>query len=709
MSAPLLSPNWYRVSGLRPRLRAGVTVARHKVRGETWVVLTDPVSGQHHRFDTPAWALLAGCDGRRTLDEIWAARCDADIAPTQEEALRIVGQAFSANLLLGDVPPEASAVMRARRRERAQRRKGGINPLAFRVPLWDPDAFLGRHVRACAWLFSRGTFAVLVCVVMAALLLLAVRGAEFATHAAQLAGSTRFWLLGWLVYPLLKALHELAHAFAVKRHGGEVHAIGVTLLLLVPVPYVDASAAVAFADKRKRAVVAAAGIAVELALAAIALVLWALLEPGWARDIAVAVVLIGGVSTLLVNGNPLLRFDGYHVATDLLELPNLATRSALWWRTLLRRAHGAAAAQPLQAAPGERGWLIAYAPLSLAMQALLMGAAVVVLARWSGHAAAAVALIALWLMVLGPLLRGLWWVLQSPELHGSRARALGTALAATAAVMTLLTAAPLPSRSHAPGLVWLPDDAFVRTRSEGFVEAIEARDGVRVEAGAVIARLSDDSLGARLQGVRSELERERIEFALRFGSDALASMQAADRIARLEAESRELQQRHDGLTVRAPRAGRLVLDAQRLRVGQYMRQGDLLAQVLPDGEPLVRAYVANDDIARITAAGTTVEVTLADGGADWTARLTPPGSAAGRALPSAALGEAAGGSIALDPSDATGRTAAEPRLQLELHLPPQAQAPIGARVLVTFDHGHAGLIELATQSLRRLFLRQFDS
>lgn len=709
----LLSPHWYRVSGLRPRLRAGVRIARHQVRGETWVVLTDPVSGQHHRFDGNAWALLAGCDGKRTLDEIWAVRAQADVAPTQDQTLRLVGQAFAANLLLGDIPPEAAAVMRGRQRERAQRRRAAVNPLAFRVPLWDPDAFLGRHARACGWLFGRTALWALVGALLVALAVLVVQGESFARHAEQLAGSTRLWLLAWLLYPLLKAVHELAHAFAVKHFGGEVHAIGVTLLLLTPVPYVDASAAAAFADKRKRAVVAAAGIGAELALAALALVLWVLLQPGWTRDIAAAVVLIGGVSTLLINANPLLRFDGYHVASDLLELPNLASRSALWWRTALRRLLGARTALMPHIAPGERGWLVAYAPLSLVMQALLMAAAVLVAAQWSGWLAAALALISIWMMLLAPLLRGLWWVLCAAELHGTRARALTVSLAAITAAAALFTGLPVPDRSHAPGLVWLPDDAFVRCRSEGFVEAFRAADGQWVQAGAVIAVLSNDGLLARLKVVQAELEHARIEQVLRFAADALGSSQAADRIAQLEAERGELEQRREALQVRAQRAGRLVLDPQRQRVGMFMSQGQLLAQVLPGGVPLVRAFVANDDIARVNATGTRASVTLAQGGGDWPARPSRQGPGAGggahRALPSAALGEPAGGSIAIDPSDTSGRTAAEPRLELELHLPDGTPATIGARVLVTFDHGSSGFIDLAAQALRRLFLRQLGS
>ena len=117
----------------------------------------------------------------------------------------------------------------------------------------------------------------------------------------------------WFSYPLVKGLHELGHAFAVKRWGGEVHEIGILFLVFMPVPYVDASAASVFPGKRRRMVVGAAGIAVELFLAAIAIFVWVSVEPGWTRHVAYSVMLVGGVSTLLFNGNPLLRFDGYYV------------------------------------------------------------------------------------------------------------------------------------------------------------------------------------------------------------------------------------------------------------------------------------------------------------------------------------------------------------------------------------------------------------
>ncbi len=126
------------------------------------------------------------------------------------------------------------------------------------------------------------------------------------------------------VYPIVKSLHELGHAYATKVWGGEVHEVGVMLLVFIPVLYVDASASAAFRQKHRRIVVGAAGIMVEMALAAIALIVWIYAAPGLGRTVAFNVILIGGVSTLLFNGNPLLRFDGYYIFSDLIEIPNLA-------------------------------------------------------------------------------------------------------------------------------------------------------------------------------------------------------------------------------------------------------------------------------------------------------------------------------------------------------------------------------------------------
>lgn len=709
---PLLSPNWFRVAGLRPQLRPGVSVSVQRVRGQTWTLLTDPASGRHHRFNAAAHALLRACDGRQTLEAIWTARVAeaGDDAPTQGETIRLMAQAFGANLLVGDIPPDAQALIH-RQRQTRRRRRARLNPLAWRVGLWNPDALLERIAPAFGWLLAPLARWVIGLLAVLALVGLLVQGEALARAlGGQLAaGQGRLLLLMWLAYPPVKALHEAAHALVTKLHGGRVSEVGVALLFLNPVPYVDASASAAFPRRGQRVAVAAAGIVVELLVAGAALLAWLALEPGLARDLALAVVGVAGLSTLLVNGNPLLRFDGYHVLCDAAELPNLAQRSTRWWADLARRRLLWLPLPPMPAAPGERPWLIAYAPLSWVARGLLSVALATALAAWSAPLGLLVLAYALWGLLGQPLLAMLRWLARAPEAEGRRGRTAALAGAAAVGVLAAVVAVPLPDRTSAPAVVWLPDDALVRLETEGELQLLHRRDGEAVVAGEVIAQLDNPPLRLELQQARSALAQQRVARAQKFEQSAAALAVADDEIARLEAQVARLAQRVDALTVRTRTGGRLVLDAARVRPGQHLAQGELIAQVLPGGAPLVRALVRQEDVALVRQAGAEARVELAHGeGGLLPARLLLAAPGASLQLPSPALGEAAGGAVPLDPQDPDGLTAREPRFQFDLLLAEGTPAHVGARARVVFDHGRAPLASLAWRGLRQAFLRHFE-
>lgn len=712
MSRPsLLSPHWYRVAYLKPRLRSGVRISRQPVRGQIWYVLTDPVSGRHHRFNGLAYALVAGCDGKHTIDEVWAQRVDADgdDAATQAQAIEVFAKAFGANLLTGEVSPDADAVMKAQRRRRMQRRRAMLNPLSFRLPLWDPDAFLSAHVDELRWVFGAAARWLVWALILLGAVLLAWNFGDLARHAGTHLGHSRMLVLLWIAYPIVKALHELAHAFAVKAYGGEVHEVGVTLLLLTPLPYVDASASIAFEDKQRRIVVAAAGVVVEFVLASMALALWLLLQPGLVRDACFAVAVVGGLSTLAINGNPLLRFDGYHAFCDAFELPNLAQRSTRWWQAVFKRVALGSDHQGAESVAGrERAWLAIYAPASWLYRSALTLALALALADWNRWLGLSLLALALWWMLAGPLAATIRWLIGSVELRGRRVRAWALSGGALAACVVLAAAVPLPYRTLAPGVVWLPDEALVRPGVDGFVEKVLVRDGEMVAAGTPLLRLSNEPLQLELARVEAELQQQQVERYASLDADALRAGIAADRSVALSAERERLAARVAALEVRAGVTGRVAIDSRRLVAGQFLRQGQIAAHVLPPGAPLVRVSVANDDIAHVREHAGAIEVALAHGAgeslpAQWL-RAVPRGTTA---LITPALGEAAGGPIALDPADKQGRQALEPRFEVEVRLPEGTLAHVGARAWVTFAHGEASAAAQAAQFLRRAFLRHF--
>ena len=337
---PIRSSLWYRVADLRPRLVARARLHRHRYRGEVWYLLQDPASGRVHRFVPAARLVLAAMDGRRSVQDLWslAGRHLGHDAPSQDELIQLLGQLHAADLLRTDVPPDALELFdRGQREARAKRRRSWSNPMALRIPLWDPGRFLDRHVIWWRRLWGRPGAALWLAAVLPALLLLPSRWPEL-THnlSDQVLQADNLLLLG-MVFPLVKGLHELGHATATRARGGEVHDMGVMLLVLMPVPYVDASSATVLRSRWWRATVGAAGMLVELFIAALAFYLWLAVEPGLVRAVCFNVMLVAGVSTLVFNGNPLLRYDAYYILADLVELPNLAQRAASYWGYLAER------------------------------------------------------------------------------------------------------------------------------------------------------------------------------------------------------------------------------------------------------------------------------------------------------------------------------------------------------------------------------------
>src|SRR6478672_3160193 len=310
----LFSPSWYRVAELKPRLRGHLRVHRHQYRGQRWYVLEDLLSRRMHRFNPPAHYVLGLMDGRRTLQELWdlATTAFGDDAPTQDEMIRLLAQLHAADVLQSDVEPDVAELLRrARRTRRGKWMQRYLSPLALRFPLFDPDRLLARTLPWYRPIFSRAGFLVWLAIVAAAAVLALGHWKELSEDVTDRVLAPQNLLLMALVFPLVKLVHEFGHGCAVKAWGGEVHDMGVMLLVLMPVPYVDASASSTLREAHRRALVGAAGVMAELVLAALALLFWLELEPGVARAVAYDVMLIAGVSTVLFNGNPLLRFDGY--------------------------------------------------------------------------------------------------------------------------------------------------------------------------------------------------------------------------------------------------------------------------------------------------------------------------------------------------------------------------------------------------------------
>jgi putative peptide zinc metalloprotease protein len=713
MAESLFSASWYRVAGLTPRLRSHAEIHRHRYRGQTWYVLEDRSTERFHRFSSSAYLVIGLMDGRRTVQELWdvATARLGDDAPTQDEMIQLLAQLHAADVLQCDAPPVAAELLQ--RGERQRRRLWQMrlfNLLAFRIPLWDPDRFLNRVVPWVRPLVGWTGSALWLAVVGPALVLVAVHWSALTGGVVDRVLTPQNLLLLWLCFPVVKALHELGHAVVTKAFGGEVHDMGVMLLVLTPVPYVDASSAWAFRDKRQRMAVGAAGMLVELFLAALALGAWLAAEPGTVRAIAYNVIFIAGVSTVVFNANPLLRYDGYYILSDYLEIPNLRSRASAYLGYLAERyLFGRGEAEFPGATPGERGWFVVYAVLSFVYRTLVAVAIVLFIASRLFFVGVLLAIGAAAGWVGAPLVKGTRYLVSSPRLRRVRRRALAVSGAAFAAVVALIGLAPAPSRTQTEGVIWLPDEAIVRAGTEGFIEAFVARPGSHVRRGDPLIRSSDPQLTARLRIAEARV----VELEARYAAE-----RPADRV-KAEIIKEELQYAAETVTRARQRAGELVIRSRAEGTfvvpqaedlpGRFAKRGELLGYVVAGPIATVRAVVAQEDVELVRHRTRAVEIRLAERVAEVVlavVRREVPG--ASERLPTAALGSLGGGRIAVDPANAEGVKALSTVFQVDLELPASARAfHVGERVHVRFDHGWEPLAAQWYRKLRQLFLARF--
>ena len=707
---------WYRVAALRPQLLARAKLHRHRYRGKVWYLLQDPANGRVHRFSPGARLLLAGMDGQRSVAELWALaqRQLGEDAPTQDEVIQLLGQLHSADLLQTDVSPDAlEAFERGARQAAQKRRRSWANPMAVRIPLWDPGRVLDRYAQLWPMLWSRGGLAVWVVVVLPALLLLPAHWPALTGNLSDRVLQVDNLLLLWLVFPLIKFLHEMGHATATRAGGGEVHDMGLMLLVLMPVPYVDASTATVFRSKWRRATVGAAGMVVELFLAALAFYVWLAVEPGLVRALAFNIMLVAGVSTIIFNGNPLLRYDAYYILADLIEMPNLSQQASRHWGYLAQRyVLRADGATPVARSLSEAAWLTLYGAASTFYRILVTIAIALFIGTRFFFIGIVLALWAIVMMAGVPLFKVLMAMNSRAGLRELRGRAWAIGAATVATLALLLGVVPLPLRSQAEGVVWLPEQATLRAGGSGFVVSHLARPGSQVDSGQPLIASRDPSIEAQVAMLAARVAELEAQYSLEFVNDR----SRADMVRKqLAAESQALaraRERAAALVVASQGAGRFVVERPEDQAGRFHRQGEVLGFVLDSQvRPLVKVVVAQADIDSVGLPGGGVQMRLAhEPAVVIEGRIVRQQPAGKNELPSRVLTVDGGGRIATDPRDAQGLRALERVFQIDVEaLGDAAMAPLyGQRVHVRFDHPPLPLAVQWYRSLRRLLLAHFD-
>jgi putative peptide zinc metalloprotease protein len=503
------------------RMRPDLSARIQKYHGEAYWVVKEPVGLNYFRFHEEEFAILQMLDGRTSLDEI-KERFESEFAPqkiTFQDLQQFIGMLHRSGLVISEASGQGRQ-LRKRRDEKKRKELLGkfTNIFAIRYRGVDPERFLNWIYQYTSWMFHPVCVFLCIALGLSALLLI---GVQFDVFRARLPAFHEFfdprapskWLYLALVMAVVKILHELGHGLSCKHFGGECHEIGFMLLVFTPCLYCNVSDSWMLPSKWRRAMIGAAGMYVEAVLASIATFLWWFSDPSTLMNqMSLNVMFICSVSTLVFNGNPLLRFDGYYIMMDLTEIPNLRQKSTeVLKRFLVNLCLGLE--QPENPFLPQKNrfffgfytvaavcyrWLVVLS-ICMFLNKVLEPYGLKVIGRIIGA-----------LGFFGLVVQPLWqlgkFFYMPGRMHKVKKARLITSLAAVSGVIAAVVFVPLPHSVKCTFEVGPRDAASVYVDVPGQVYELKVREGERVDEGQELVLLSNPDLERRVLDLEGRLK-----------------------------------------------------------------------------------------------------------------------------------------------------------------------------------------------------------
>jgi putative peptide zinc metalloprotease protein len=613
----------------------------------TWT-LHDPVRNRFYRLGWRECEIITRWDAGTAAEIATRIAAETTLRVDQEDIQQLARFLFSCDLLRAASPSATDAMLGKWQRQRSSWGRWLLhNYLFMRIPLFWPDRFLTAAYPYVSFVYSRAFALAIVATGTAGLFLVIRQWDNFlATFVDMLSlqGAVYFGM----TLAGLKAIHEFGHAFTAKRFGCRVPTMGVALLVMIPVLYTDANDAWKLTSRGQRLAIGLAGVAAELCCAAIAALAWGFLPNGTTRSLAFLIATSTWLTTILLNLSPFMRYDGYYVLSDYLELPNLHSRAfalAQWW--MREKLLGLGDPPPEELPPRRRDFLVAFALLTwLYRFSLFLGIAAIIYAFAVKVLGVAMMVVEIGYFVLYPVLWELsvWWTRRA-DLRWSR-RTILTAGVGVAVVVALLV--PWRSSIDAPAMLKSRQHVGVFVPEFGArVAEVNVRNGDAVEPGAMLVRLVSPDLDYKLAQARTTMD--ILEWQIGAGganADLLArSLVTAQEYSAALAEYRALSDQKARLNVTGPMVGMAVDVADGLDPGTWLPPKTQVLSVIDPAAVLVEAYVDEADLDRIAKGASAVFFAEADSRLDIALKVDEIAPSSTRVLTDQTLASVFGGPI----------------------------------------------------------------
>src|SRR3954451_16117166 len=499
------------------RMRPDLKARRQRYQGRIYWVVKDPVGLQYFRFEEEEYAILQMLDGQSSLDEI-ADRFERDFPPQTiktEELQQFIGMLHRSGLVITDAPGQGQQLVKRRAERKRQERLATLtNILSLRFKGVDPERFFNFIYPFIRWFFSVPAMIACITIGLCALSLIIVQFDLFHSRLPDFHYFFRAqnWLWLALTLCVTKVLHEFGHGLSCKHFGGECHEIGIMFLVLTPCLYCNVSDSWMLPNRWHRAAIGAAGMYVELVLASICTFIWWFTEPGPVYYTCLNVMFISSVSTVMFNANPLLRYDGYYILSDILEIPNLRQKAS----TILNRKLGKwclGLEEPEDPfLPQRRQWLFATYTIASAIYRWVVTFSILYFLNrvFEPSGLKVIGRIIALGALYGLLIQPLWTMYKFFKVPGRLGKVKSVRIYATMLVIIGAIAGigfvPFPTHIYCPLEVQARDAKSVYVKVDGILEKTFVRAGDHVDKGQLVAQLRNVDIDYKIAQLTTELD-----------------------------------------------------------------------------------------------------------------------------------------------------------------------------------------------------------
>lgn len=588
---------------VRIRLRPDLNFTVQRYEGRLFHVVKDPVSMRYYRFKEHERYLLGLMDGKHTLEEAQKS-FEQRFRPerlTLEDLEAFTSQLLQAGLAQNETPGAGKQIFdRFKKRKRKMLLNQLMNVLYIKVPVLDPDALLNKMVKPLGFIFTRWFLMLSILFMLSALFLVMSQWNSFISKLPAYHEffnlKTVFYL--WIALGAVKIIHEFGHGLSCKKFKGEVHEMGALFLVFSPCLYCNVSDSWMLPNKWHRIIISAAGIYVELIIAAMATFVWWWSEPGgFVNNMSMSIMVVCSVSTVIFNANPLMRFDGYYVLADWLEIPNLREKANRFLLSVVQE-YGLGIEVPPQPymTRGRQALFITYAIVSYLYRWFITFAVLVFMFTFLepyklGAISFILGIASAVTMVGQPLYQLFQNVHKRGRLPDMKTRNVGISAILLAIAIAGVLFIPLPMRVK--GVAYITFNPLEAAKIEtpefgGFLKELVVEDGQTVKTGDIIAVLQNPQLDIQLklneQGQALRIKQlDTLNAHLTSGSSdpkiASEISTTKNEIQSLKNVSKQLMQIKEQLVVRATRHGIITRLIQKTELGKFLEKGMSICEI----------------------------------------------------------------------------------------------------------------------------------